>query len=182
MLLKTGALGSEVLRFEKGDIEAFVADRPFDLIFSNASLHWVPDHEKIFHRLASLLAPHGQIAVQMPANDDHPSHAIAVQVAKEMGAEPRKAFILSPDGYASLLHHLGFKRQHVRLQVYGHELSSSREVVEWNRGALLTDYEQRLGERFPEFLSAYTAKLLDMLSNVTPFFYTYKRIILWATF
>ena len=99
-----------------------------------------------------------------------------------MGLAPRPAHVLPPEHYAALLHHLGFKRQNVRLQVYGHELSSSREVVEWNRGALLTDYEQRLGERFPEFLSAYTAKLLDMLSNVTPFFYTYKRIILWATF
>ena len=39
MLLKSRSFGSEALRFEKGDAEAFVTDRPFDLIFSNAALH-----------------------------------------------------------------------------------------------------------------------------------------------
>lgn len=182
MLLRTGALGSEVLRFEKGDIEAFVADRPFDLVFSNASLHWIPDHEKLLTRLASFLTPHGQIAVQMPANDDHPSHAIAADVARELGETPRPLHVLPPERYAALFHHLGFKRQNVRLQVYGHELPSSHEVVEWNRGALLTDYEQRLGDRYQKFLDTYTDRLVKSLSTVTPFFYTYKRVLLWATF
>ncbi|HEU4520563.1 MAG TPA: methyltransferase domain-containing protein, partial [Thermoanaerobaculia bacterium] len=168
MLLKTGALGSEVLRFEQGDIERFIADRPFDLVFSNASLHWVPDHEKLFTRLASFLTPHGQMAVQMPANDDHPSHAIAAAVAQEMGVEARQAHVLPPDRYAALLYHLGFKRQNVRLQVYGHELPSSREVVEWNRGALLTDYQERLGDRYPQFLETYSERLVSTLSTTTP--------------
>jgi trans-aconitate 2-methyltransferase len=181
MLLRSGA-GSEVLRFEKGDIEAFVTDRPYDLVFSNATLHWVPDHETLFARLSSFLTAHGQIAVQMPANDDHPSHATAAEVALAMGVEPRADHVLSPERYASLLHRLGFKRQHVRLQVYGHELPTPGDVVEWNRGALLTDYEERLGAKFPEFLQAYTEKLLSRLSKSTPFFYTYKRILLWASF
>src|SRR6202171_3298896 len=43
MLLKGSAFGNELLRFEQGNIEAFVTDRPYDLIFSNAALHWVPD-------------------------------------------------------------------------------------------------------------------------------------------
>lgn len=182
MLLKTGAFGSEILRFEQGNIEAFVADRPFDLVFSNAALHWVPDHETLFTRLASFLTPHGQIAVQMPANDDHPSHAIAAEVGVELGIEPRREFVLSPERYAALLHHLGFKRQHVRLQVYGHELPSSQDVVEWNRGALLTDYEQRLEGRFPLFLDRYRRRVIDTLGPATPFFYTYKRILLWGSF
>ena len=182
MLLKSGALGSEVLRFEEGDIEAFVADRPFDLVFSNAALHWLPDHDKLFTRLASFLTPHGQIAVQIPANDDHPSHAVAAEVAREMGIAPRVEHVLAPQAYSSLLHRLGFKRQNVRLQVYGHELPSSADVVEWNRGALLTDYEQRLGDRFPRFLQSYRERLVGALGPVTPFFYTYKRILMWASF
>ena len=182
MLLKTGALGSEVLRFQQGNIEAFVADRPFDLVFSNAALHWVPEHETLFTRLASFLTPRGQIAIQMPANDDHPSHAIAADVAVELGIEPRRDFVLSPDRYAALLYRLGFKRQHVRLQVYGHELPSSHDVVEWNRGALLTDYEQRLAGRFPLFLDKYKRRVVEKLGPVTPFFYTYKRILMWGSF
>ncbi|HUP50785.1 MAG TPA: methyltransferase domain-containing protein [Thermoanaerobaculia bacterium] len=182
MLLRSGPLRSEVLRFEEGDIEAFVTDRPFDLVFSNAALHWLPDHEKLFTRLASFLTTRGQIAVQMPANDDHPSHAIAAEVARELGAAPRAEHTLPPERYAALLHRLGFKRQHVRLQVYGHELPSAADVVEWNRGALLTDYEQRLGERFPRFLETYSERLTKALGTTTPFFYTYKRILLWGSF
>jgi trans-aconitate 2-methyltransferase len=182
MLLRSGGLQSEVLRFEKGDIEAYVTDRPYDLVFSNAALHWLPDHERLFTRLAHFLTPHGQMAVQMPANNDHPSHAIAAEVAKAMGAEPRKEHVLAPERYAALLYRLGFKRQQVRLQVYGHELPSSREVVEWNRGALLTDYEQKLGDRFPKFLETYTDRIVRTLGPVTPFFYTYKRILIWASF
>jgi trans-aconitate 2-methyltransferase len=182
MLLKSGALGNEMLRFEKGDIEAFVTDRPFDLIFSNAALHWIPDHEKLLTRLASFLTPHGQIAVQMPANDDHPSHAIAARVAASYGVEPRADYLLRPESYAETLHRLGFKRQNVRLQVYGHELESSRDVVEWVRGALLTDYERRLGGAYPQFLETYTKRLLEKLGDATPYFYTYNRILFWASF
>ncbi len=181
MLLRSGS-GGEVMRFEKGDIEAFVTDRPYDLVFSNAALQWVPDHEKLFAKFASFLTPHGQIAIQMPANDDHPSHATAAEVAREMQFEPRADYVLPPEQYASIFHRLGFKRQHVRLHVYGHELASAADVVEWNRGALLTDYEERLGARFPQFLETYTERLMERLSTATPFFYTYKRILLWASF
>ena len=182
MLLRSGGLRSQVLRFEQGDIEAYVTDRPYDLVFSNAALHWIPDHEKLFTRLASFLTQHGQIAIQMPANDDHPSHAIAADVSREMDTEPRREHVLPPERYAALLYKLGFKRQHVRLQVYGHELPSARDVVEWNRGALLTDYERKLGNRFPAFLEKYTERLVRALEPVTPFLYTYKRILIWASY
>jgi trans-aconitate 2-methyltransferase len=182
MLLKSGAFENEMLRFEKGDIEAFVTDRPFDLIFSNAALHWVPDHEKLLQRLSSFLTTHGQIAIQMPANDDHPSHAVAAEVATSFGAEPRRDFVLNPETYAQILHRLGFKNQNVRLQVYGHVLDSSKDVIEWVRGALLTDYERRLGSAYPRFLETYTRRLLETIGDVTPYFYTYKRVLMWASF
>jgi trans-aconitate 2-methyltransferase len=159
-----------------------VTDQPYDLIFSNAALHWVADHESLIRRLTAFVSHDGQLAVQMPANDDHPSHAIAASLAKEFGIEPRADYVLPPERYASLLYDLGFKRQHVRLQVYGHELPSAHHVVEWVRGALLTDYEQRLGERFPEFLEGYTARVVEALGDDRPFFYTYKRVLIWGTF
>lgn len=178
MLLKTEHLGTEVLRFEKGTIESFVADRPFDLIFSNAALHWVGDHESLLRRLTSFLQRDGQIAVQMPANDDHPSHAIAAELAREMRIEARPNHVLSPERYAELLYHLGFKRQHVRLQVYGHVLASSAEVIEWVRGALLTYYEAR----DLQFADRYRERLLRHLGDRRPYFYTYKRLLIWGSF
>lgn len=182
MLLKAGHFGGEMLHFAKNDIEAFVTDKPYDLVFSNAAFHWVPNHEQLFVRLTNFLSNEGQIAVQMPANDDHPSHSVAAEVAKEFGAEPRADYVLPTQRYADLLYRLGYKRQHVRLQVYGHVLPSTEDVVEWVRGALLTHYEAVLGDRFEAFLAEYRSRLGSVLGHERPYFYTYKRVLLWGTF
>ncbi len=183
MLRKSSAFGNEMLRFERGDIEAFVSDRPYDLVFSNAALHWIGHHEQLFTRLAGFLTADGQLAVQMPANEDNPSHVVAGDVARELGTEARPSEVLAPERYARLLHHLGFKRQHVRVQIYGHLLPSSGDVVEWVKGSLLTDYERRVGsDRFPKFLDRYRERLLETIGDVRPYFYTYKRVLIWATF
>ena len=115
----------------------------------------------------------------MPDNDDHPSHAIAARIAAHFGIEPRPAFVLPVARYAELLHALGFQRQHVRLQVYGHLLPSAGDVVEWVRGALLTHYESLLPrDVFEEFLAMYRSELRAALGEARPFFYTYKRVLL----
>lgn len=183
MLLKSGHFEGEMLRFERGNIEAFVSDEPYDLVFSNAAMHWIAGHEQLIPKLTNFLSMDGQIAIQMPANDTHPSHAIAAEVAKDFGVSPRPAYVLEPERYADLLHRLGYKRQHVRMQIYGHVLPSTDDVVEWVRGALLTYYQSQLSpEKFEEFLSAYRAKLIGALGEHRPFFYTYKRILLWGSF
>ena len=52
------------LRFEAGDIAHFEAEpwgaEAYDLVFSNAALQWLPDHEALFGRLVNLVAPGGQ--------------------------------------------------------------------------------------------------------------------------
>lgn len=183
MLLKAGSFGGEMLHFERGNIEAFVSDKPYDLVFSNAALHWIEDHEKLFVRLTNFLQTNGQLAVQFPANDDHPSHAIAAEVAASFGVAPRTSAVLPLQRYAELLHRLGYQRQHVRMQVYGHVLPSTEDVVEWVRGALLTHYEAQLApEVFPEFLETYRRTLLRAIGAERPYFYTYKRVLIWGSF
>lgn len=180
MLSKAAAFATDTLRFEQGTIEAFASERPFDLVFSNAALHWVEDHRDLFARLAQQVAPGGQLAVQMPANHDRPSHLVASELAPKFGVAGRVVPMLLPEEYAALLHKLGFARQHVRLQVYGHVLDSARDVVEWVKGSTLTHYQQRLGDRWPEFLHLYTTRLLELLPDDRPYFFPFKRIHIWA--
>ena len=66
------------------------------------------------------------------------------------------------------------------MQVYGHELESTSSVIEWVKGTLLTDYERKLGDRYPEFLRQYSTQLLETLGEQRPYFYTYKRVLMWA--
>lgn len=183
MLLKSQSFGSKVLRFERGEIEGFVSDRPYDLVFSNAAFHWISDHEHLFARLVALLAPHGQLAVQMPANHDHPSHRIAAELAESFGIEPRALNVLPPERYASLLNRLSFVRQHVRLQVYGHVLPSTHDVIEWTKGSTLTPYREELPpDRYEEFVAQYSARVVEALGDARPYFYTFKRVLIWGTF
>ena len=183
MLLKSASFATDTLRFERGDIEDLVTDRPFNLVFSNAALHWIPDHESLFSRLLTLLSPNGQLAVQMPANHDHPSHRIAAELAPSFGLESRAVSVISPERYAELLHRLGFARQHVRVQVYGHVLSSAREIVEWTKGSTLTPYREGLSPaHYEQFLTEYTARVVEALGDLRPYFYTFRRLVIWAKF
>ena len=175
------------LRFERRDIAEFAPAEPVDLVFSNAALHWLPHHAELLSRLRAALGGGGQIAVQMPANDDHVSHATAREVAKEHEFKRHLAGFVgrpplhSPAQYAAWLHYLGFTAQHVRLQVYTHLLPSREDVVEWVRGTLLTDYQRRLTpEIWERFLARYRELLLPQLPDRRPFLYTYPRILFWG--
>src|SRR5947199_156210 len=90
--------------------------------------------------------------------------------------------VLKPEAYAALLYRLSYKKQHVRLQVYGHLLGAREDVIEWVKGTLLTDYEKRLpSELFAEFMRQYRERLFARLEDARPYFYPFKRILFWAS-
>lgn len=190
MLERAAAHAGPALTFAAGDLRERPPDAPFDVVFSNAALQWVPDHDAVLTTWCSWLRPGGQLAVQVPANADHPSHTVSAALAEE---EPyRSAFasgppsdpvhsVLAPAAYAELLHRLGFAQQHVRLQVYGHVLDSSADVVEWVRGTSLTRFQGSLPPAlFDRFLADYRARVLTELGQRAPYFYAFKRILLWG--
>jgi len=187
MLERARTLKVEGLEFQRRDISHVQATVPFDVVFSNAALQWVGDHPTLFAQLTGLLAPGGEFAVQVPANFDHVSHMLAADIAREepfsgaMHGYTRTFSVLPPEEYATLLHELGFVEQSVRLQVYGHVLESPDAVVEWVRGTLLTDYESRMaGDLYQEFVVRYRARLNAALGDRRPYFYPFKRILLWG--
>jgi len=65
----------------EAEIEAWQAGGPAALIFSNAVLHWLTDHEVLLPRLAEMLAPGGTLAVQMPRQWGAPSHRFLRDIA-----------------------------------------------------------------------------------------------------
>ena len=189
MLAKAHPLAGNGLEFKLDHIGNFAAEASFDVIFSNAALHWVRDHPHLLSCLRTGLRPGGQLAVQMPANADHPSHAIADEVARE---EPFASYVrdapldsapgvLLPEQYAELLDALGFPEQHVRLQVYDHHLASTAALVEWTKGTTLLRFQKLLSPKvFEEFVDRYTQRLISALGERSPYFYTFKRILFWG--
>jgi len=69
--------------FVAGDIAAWSPAEPYDLVFSNAALQWVGDHERLLPRLIDAVNADGVLAVQMPRNHDFTTHALMRQVAAE---------------------------------------------------------------------------------------------------
>jgi len=182
---------SSNVRFEHGDIAGWTAPADHDLVVSNAALHWVPDHPRVLAQWVAALAPGGQLAVQVPANPEHASHQASVAVAHtepflsamggEPPADPVDVNVLRPEQYAELLFELGLAEQHVRLQVYPHVLPSSAHVVEWTKGTSLTRFFARLpGELHEPFVDAYRTELLRRIGDREPYFYAFKRILMWG--
>jgi trans-aconitate 2-methyltransferase len=185
MLARSAAFAGGGLGFVRGDLGAFADQGAWDLIFSNAALHWVNDHPALLARLARGLREGGQLAIQVPANHDHPSHRLARAIAAEepfrsAGGLPESP-VLSPEAYALRLHELGFREQTVRLEVYGHELESREQVVEWVTGTTLTPLRARLDDvAWARFLDRYREALLPQLADTRPYFYTFKRLLFWG--
>jgi len=187
MLARAAPLAAPSLHFQQADIAAFTPAQTVDLVFSNAALHWLGDHRALFARLTSFLRRGGQLAVQIPANHDHPSHRVAAALAERppfraaLGGYTGHHNVLPPENYAALLHALGYERQHVRLQVYAHVLPSRADVVEWVRGTTLTAFQARLpADLFAAYVAAYRDALYGELPDQRPFFYPFKRLLLWA--
>jgi trans-aconitate 2-methyltransferase len=179
------------LAFAEGDLGAWRGP-PVDVVFANASLHWVSDHPSLLGRLTGGLEPGGQLAFQLPANFAHPSHVVARALAAEQpfldafGGEPppdRGASVLAPAAYAELLHRLGAVEQHVRLQIYGHELAGPDDVVQWVLGSMLRPYQSRLDPpTFDLFMASYRERLLAELGTGHPYYLLFPRILCWARF
>jgi len=176
------------LQFRRGDIESFPDGAAnYDVIFSNAALHWVEDHETLFERLASALAPHGQLAAQMPAMHDETAHLLAAELItiepyrSASGGYRKPQPVLAPDAYARLMFRLGFDVPAVRVIVYPHVLPGPEDVVEWVKGTLLAEYSRHLPpDMFERFLDDYRRRLLERIGSERPFLFAFKRILLWG--
>ncbi len=196
MLADAAAHAGPRLTFAAGDIAEFPsADAgTFDVVLANASLQWVPDHERVLARWVSALGDDGQLAVQVPSNADHPAHVVADEMARApefaeafaatpAGSPPPDPVrnVLAPERYAALLDELGLGRQHVRLQVYGHHHAATADVVEWIRGTNLTRFQAVLPAAvFESYLERYRERLVEVLGDRRPYFYPFKRILLWG--
>jgi trans-aconitate 2-methyltransferase len=174
------------MKFFLSDIAEFGGDSEFDLIFSNAALHWLGNHDELFARFRKALRPGGQIAIQMPKNGSHISQRTAYALEKEppynqYPACPLEKNTLEPEDYAALLHRLGFRSIKVRLNVYLHELASGSETTEWMKGSLLNWYKStQPPEVWSLFEKEYASRIERTIGQERPYPFTFKRILMHA--
>jgi len=152
-------------RWEQADIAAWTAARPYDVVFTNAALQWVPGHTALFPRLLDAVAPGGVLAVQMPRNLNAPSHAKMRETAEEGPwrsrlVNARDSLVVGEPGfYYDLLAPLA-----ARLDIWETEyiqvMESATAILEWVRGTGLRPFTAPLApEERTEFERRYLAKL-----------------------
>jgi trans-aconitate 2-methyltransferase len=152
--------------FEQADIAAWSPPAPADLLFTNATLHWLDDHAALLPRLAAQLAPGGVLAIQMPDNRTSPSHLLMDEAAAtgpwhETLAQARPVYssMQLPDAYYRILAPV-VRQLDIWETTYLHILEGDNPVVEWTKGTALRPYLDALAE--PErsaFLAAYATRI-----------------------
>jgi trans-aconitate 2-methyltransferase len=152
--------------FVEGNLETWPPPAGVDLLYSNATFQWVPDHLAVLERLLAALPEGGVLAVQMPDNGDEPSHALLRKIAAH---EPWVGLLASAniirDGLPPVSTYYDRLRPRCRAfdiwhTLYEHPIDDADGIVEWFKGSRLRPYLDALGkDRAPEFLAAYTAEI-----------------------
>ncbi len=184
MLAQAEKLARTGLRFERQAIEDVAGE--WDLVFSHAAIQWVDNHKKLVPRLLKLVAPGGQLAVQLPSNHSHPTHTIIIEIAAEepfrtaLDGWSRKSPVLSISEYAELLYRHGGRELVVFEKAYAHVLDDADALAEWTSGTVLVPYFERLPAALHQsFLEKYRARLRAMWPT-SPVFYPFQRTLFSA--
>ena len=133
----------------------------------------------------------GQLAVQVPTNADHPSHLLAAEVAATEPfasafdgpppPDPVAANVLRPGGLRDAAARSRVRRAARAAAGVRPRARSTAAVVEWVRGTTLTRFFKRLPAELHEpFVDAYRRALLARLGEHAPYFYPFKRILMWG--
>jgi len=124
--------------FEVGDLRSWRGSA--DVVVSNATLQWLPDHLDLLPRIVEAVTPGGWLAFQVPANFDEPSHTIRRDLAAEAPYAAHVAGVAVPDSHepGTYLDALSSLERVVELDVwettYLHVLSGADPVFTWVSG------------------------------------------------
>lgn len=175
-MLAKAALEPGNIHWIEEDIHHWKPAEPPDIIYSNATLHWVEAHSTLFPRLAGFLRVGGCLAVQMPLSWDAPSHRLMRETlanggpnGSSLGSEQlrqavARKWVEDAEVYYDLLVDCT-QSLDIWETEYLQILEGNDPVLEWvkgtglrpilngldehERGLFLTEYTQRLREAYP---------------------------------
>lgn len=154
------------LEFALADLRDFGPDGPVDVLVTNATLQWVPDHLALLGRFASFLAPGGVLALQVPGNFAEPSHVLLRDLAGSERWRSRLEGRIAPwqsahdpADYLLALQAAGLEASAWET-TYVQVLRGEDAVLEWMKGTALRPVLSALdGEDAESFLAEYGTAL-----------------------
>lgn len=189
MLVNSANLQTERLQFKvRGIEEQLDSNEKFDLIFSNAAIQWVNDHEVLFPKIINCINKGGQLAIQMPAQHHNITNIILSELADEdpfkdnLQHFKRISPVLDIDRYAAILFENGATSINVFEKIYPLILRDTEALYNWVSGTALIPYIEKLNAGLKEkFINAFKQKLAKHFTT-TPVFYPFRRILMHAQF
>lgn len=154
------------LRFESRDIAEWSPPEPVDVLFANASLHWLPDHLTHLRPLLAQVAPGGSLAMQIPNNTAEPSHAEARRIIREQFAD-LDGILSERPLYGLESHYDALAGPGIVVDVwqttYLQPLDGPERVVEWTSSTFLRPLLAAFGDddRRQTFLDEYQSAMAD---------------------
>ncbi|HEX7374682.1 MAG TPA: methyltransferase domain-containing protein, partial [Steroidobacteraceae bacterium] len=160
--------------FRLADADSWQPPADVDVIVSNATLQWVPDHERLLARWAAALPVGGWLAFQVPGNFSAASHTLMRELAESArwqgsleGVLRHEDAVAEPERYASVLADADLVPD-VWETTYLHLLAGDDPVLEWVRGTGLRPVLQALDAGAAEEFTSEYAALLRQAYPPTP--------------
>ena len=155
------------LKFQTMDARKIRLERQFDLVFSNAALHWVDDHRAFLRGVAAGLRSGGRLVVSCGGRGN--AQDVFVALRPEMRLKrwreffrriPKPYFFFSPADYERWLPKFGFKTLGVRLVPKDAVYAGRGNFAAWLRTTWLP-YVQRVPENLrADFIAAVADRYL----------------------
>lgn len=176
-----------------GEWAASCAPASMDLVYSNAALHWLDDHARLFPRLIGTVAQGGVLAVQMPSNFDAPSHVVLNELASGPRWRERLRALVRPAPVAPIENYFAWLSPHAETidawtTEYLHVLPSARDgdhpVIAWVKGTSMVPFLAALDA---EAKRAFVCDCQEKIAQAYPALpdgrvpYPFRRVFLVAT-
>ena len=155
------------LKFQIGDAREIGFKAKFDLVFSNAALHWVDNHEKFLSGAAAALKPGGRLAVSCGGKGN--AHEVFLAIRPVMRLKrwreffrqmPLPYFFYAPADYEKWLPKYGFKIRSLKLAPKAVTYDGAAGLATWLNTTWLP-FTQRVPENLrEEFIVAVTQRYL----------------------
>src|SRR6185437_1635480 len=151
-------------RWVEADLASWTAPAPYDVIFSNATLQWLPRQETLLPRLMGFVKEGGAFAFQVPANYDAPSHLLMREAANDSRWREKLANVREIERGRAETYYEILKPHALSLDIWLTEylqvLTGEDAVYRWVSGTGLRPFLGALeGEDREAFIALYKSKL-----------------------
>ena len=131
--------------------DALALDGKYDMLFSNACLQWIPNHDTLIPSLMQKLNNGGVLAVQIPMNNNEPLFKLIKEIIqeskwgiKDVSVQPNKT--LSPNEYFNILTGCSSSFDMWETKYY-HNLPDHKALIEWVKGTRLRPYLEHMNQK-----------------------------------